>query len=126
MSGKEPEKWKSIKVRESTYEDLQRMGKGISKAIDMLVEEKKEKIETELGDLKEVSNEVAKTLMEYGVFDIRFTGVSISDIEEDGDVLRIKGFIGLRVPNAEARERLIEILSRKPVEETTEGEEENG
>lgn len=114
---KEPEEWKSIKVKESVYKDLKKMGKGISQAVEILVKSQKEEIETKIEDVKDVADDIAAILLEQGIFDIRFAGAGVKDITENGDTVEIKGFIRVVIPNAEARQKLIEVLKGKEDEE---------
>lgn len=126
---KEPEEWKSIKVKKRTYEDLKKMGKGISQAVEILVESQKEEIETKIEDIKDVADDVAQILLEHGVFDIRFAGAGVEDIKEDGETITVKGFIRVIIPHEEARAKLIEVLKGKEKaeeEEEEEGEENDG
>lgn len=108
---KEREGWKSIKIRESTYEELKKMGEGISKAVEILVEDKKSRIKRKIQDVKNISNDIAQILLEHGVFDIRFTGAGIQSVREDGDVVNITGVVGLRIPNSEARNKIVQVLT---------------
>lgn len=122
---KEPEEWKSIKVKESTYKNLKKMGKGISQAVELLVEQQKEQIETKIQDVKAVADDIAGILMEHGVFDIKFAGAGIQDITEHGETVCIKGFVRVTIPNEEARAKLVEVLKGKEEEEEEEEKENN-
>lgn len=107
---KEPDEWKSIKIKEKVYESLKKMGKGISGAVEILVKDQQEKIERKIEDVKEISNELAAIMLEQGIFDIRFKGAGVSDVIEDGDTITVRGFINVLIPNQEARQRIIEVL----------------
>ena len=118
------EGWKSIKVKGKVYNDLKRMGKGVGKAVEILVKDQQEAFEHKLEDIEEVGKEIASILFESGVFDIKFAGAGIEDIEEDGELLVIKGYINVEIPNEEARAQIIDTLLKR--EEENGGEEEKG
>lgn len=124
MSKEEPDGWKSIKVKEKVYEDLKKMGKGISGAVEILVKNQKEKIERKIEDVKEISNELAAIMLEQGIFDIRFKGAGVTDVIEDGDTITVRGFVNVLIPNDEARQKIIQVLKGEKEEE--EEEEKNG
>lgn len=107
---KEPDEWKSIKVKESVYKDLKKMGTGISGAVEILVKDQKDKIERKIEDVKEISNELAAIMLEQGIFDIRFKGAGVTDVIENGNTITVRGFINVLIPNEEARQRIIEVL----------------
>lgn len=122
MGEEEKESWKSIKVKEKVYEDLKRMGVGIGKAVEILAKSQKEEIESKIEDIKGVGADIAEIMFEHGIFDIRFAGAGFHDVIEDGDILQIRGFVNVVVPNEEARAKIIETLKGGEAEEE-EGEE---
>ena len=115
------EKYKSIKVKEGVYKDLKRMGKGIGEAVEILVEAQKESVEKKIEDVKGLGSDIAEIMLEHGIFDIKFKGAGVQDIEENGDVVTIRGFVNVEIANEEARAKLIEVLEGKEEE----GEEES-
>jgi len=115
------EEYKSIKVKGRVYKDLKRMGKGIGKAVEILVDSQKIEIEQKIEDVTGLGSEIAAIMLEHGIFDIRFKGAGIQDVTENGDMLTIRGFVNIVINNEEARERIIEALQGRK-EEEEEGE----
>lgn len=107
---KKDEKWHSIKVREETYEELKRMGEGIGKAVDILVKEQKQKFERKLEDIEASAGDIANILLEAGIFDIKFKGAGVSDIEENGTLIRVRGYVNIDIPNDDARSQILSVL----------------
>lgn len=105
-----PREWKTIKVTEETYEELKKMGKGIGKAVEILVEGQKKAFEEKLEDVEGIAEDIAAVLFESGIFDIRFKGFGVDDITEEGTMIHVRGFIDIDIPNAEAREQIIAIV----------------
>ena len=116
MSEKKKE-WRSIKVPEETYEELKGMDKGIGKAVELLVKEQKERFEKKLEDIEMSAGEIANIMLEAGLFDIKLRGMGVSDIEENGSMIRFKGYINVEIPNDDARAQILEVLKGKEEEE---------
>jgi len=112
----EKKKWKSIKITEATYNSLARMGKGMGKAVEILVARQRKNFEKKLQDAQEVANDLASVLFESGIFDISFKGVGIEEVEEVGSVIRVKGFIDINIPSEEARKQVIETIKKRSEE----------
>ena len=117
------EKYKSIKVKEGVYEDLKRMGKGIGEAVEILVKTQKQEIERKVDDVKELGSDIAAIMLEQGIFDIKFRGAGVQDVEENGDVVTVRGFVNVEIANEEARAKIIEVLKGEEGEEEEEAEE---
>ena len=111
------QEWKSIKVTEETYKHLKKMGKGIGKAVEILVKRQREAFEEKLEDVEEVAGDIASVLLESGIFDISFKGAGIEDIEENGTMVRIKGFINIDIPDEDARAQIMSIIKGEEEEE---------
>jgi len=107
---KKSEPFKSIKVRESTYDELQDMGQGISKAVEMLVSAKKEAVKTKMDDITDMSSELADIIFASGMFDIKFKGSGIENVELESDGVTIYGFIAVGIADADAREEIYRVL----------------
>jgi len=108
---KKSEAFRSIKVKESTYDELQDMGQGISKAVELLVSAKKEAVKTKMGDITEMSSELADILFASGMFDIKFKGSGIESVELESDGVTIHGFIAVGISDVDAREEIYRVLS---------------
>jgi len=115
MSKKKPE-LKSIKVPEEVHKDLKDMGVGISKAVELLVEEKKQAITEKVEEISELGTELGQIVADYGLFDLKFAGASIETIDEIGEMLDITAHIKIILPDADVRQRIMEAL--KPKEES--------
>jgi len=102
--------FKTIKVRKETYDELKRLGVGISKAVEILVEEQKHRIQRKIDDIRAVGKDIANILLEHGVFDIRFKGAEITDVQVDGDTIYITARAGVSIPNEEARMKILEVI----------------
>jgi len=111
------DEWKTIKIKRETYEELKRMGEGISKAVETLVKAQKEAFQRKIEDIEETAGEIADILLRSGIFDIKFRGAGISGVEEDGTILRIRGFVNIDIPNDEARTEIIRVLKGEEVSE---------
>lgn len=120
----EEQEWKSIKVKEGVYEDLKRMGVGIGKAVEILAAQQKELLGRKIEDVKELGSDIAEIMLEHGIFDIKFAGVGIQEVKEEGEMIQIRGFVKIIIANEEARKKVIETLA--PREEEEEEEEESG
>ena len=108
---KKSEAFKSIKVKESTYDELQSMGQGISKAVDILISAKKEAVGAKIGDISEMSSELADVMLASGIFDVKFKGSGIEDIELKDDNIMIHGFITISIADEDVREEVYRVLS---------------
>lgn len=114
MSGKQEKKsegFKSIKVKESTYDDLKGMGRGISEAVDILVSAKKEAVDMKINDITEMSSELVDIMFASGVFDIKFKGSGVESVEMKDDSIIIHGFIAVGIADEDAREEVYRVLS---------------
>jgi len=110
---KDKEGYKTIKVKESAYDDLKRMGVGIGAAVDILVKSQRKQIEKKIEDIKGMSDEVAQLMLQHGIFDVKFSGAGITEVFEEGNIVHIKGYANIDIPDPEARASLIEILKSK-------------
>jgi len=108
---KKPEAFKSIKVKKSTYNGLKSMGQGISEAVDILVSAKKEAVGAKIGDISEMSSELADIMFASGMFDIKFKGSGIENVELKDDSVIIHGFIAVGIADEDAREEVYRVLS---------------
>lgn len=108
---KKSEAFKSIKVRESTYDELESMGQGISKAVEILVSAKKEAVATKMSDITEMSSELADIIFASGMFDIKFKGSGIESVKLEIDGITIRGFIAVGISDRDAREEVYRVLS---------------
>jgi hypothetical protein len=102
--------YKTVKVRKDTYEALKRMGVGIGKAIEMLVKQQEQAVTRKIEDIEKAGRELAELFLKHGLFDIKLNGAGISGVTESGDVVRVSGYIDIRIPNDEARQKLVEVL----------------
>jgi len=114
---KEKEDYKTIKVKESTYKELKEMGQGISKAVETLVKDKKQEVEEQLKTIEEVGTNIANIMLDSGFFDIKFKGISINNVEEEGEDIRINGTVVLGIGHEGVRKSIIEALKPKGGEE---------
>jgi len=105
--------YKSIKVREDVYEELKKMGIGISKAIEILLKEQKEKIMEKMESIEKIAQDIGEVMLSEGIFDIRFRGAKILDVQESDDDIAITGMVVINIPNEHARKVLIEKLKPK-------------
>jgi len=103
--------WKSVKIKESTYKDLQDMGQGIGKAVDILVSAKKEAVSKKMDDVAGVSAELAEIMLASGMFDIKFKNSGIESIDLEDDSVTIHGFITVGITDKNAREEVYRVLS---------------
>lgn len=124
MSKKEekPKEWRSIKVRENTYEELKKMGEGIGKAVDILVKEQKERFEEKIGEVDELAGDIATVLFDSGIFDVKFKGMVVEKAAEYGSLVRFRGYVDIDIPNADARTRIIDLLTGEEEEVEQESE----
>jgi len=123
MSKKEAEKpkeWTTIKIGKETKEKIEKMGKGIGKAIETLVEEKEDAVSKHLEEIKDMSDELVEELMASGFLDIRFAGISMDDIAEEGSQIVVKGTVRVEIPDEHTRKTVINILAKKEVNEVGE------
>ena len=104
------EKWRTIKVKKETYEQLKKMGVGIGRAVDLLVRLQKKKLERKIEDIREAASEIADILVEHGLFSIRVGSCGIESVEVEGDQVYVKGYANLIIPDEEVRNKIIEIL----------------
>jgi len=106
----EKEEYRTIKVKEGTYQKLKSFKNGISRAVDVLLKVQQQKIEEKLEDLRGMSESIAEVLFRYGVFDIQFKGATIEKVIEDGDMITIEGRVNILIPHEEVRAKILEIL----------------
>lgn len=111
-SGKEKEeqKYKSIKVKEKTYEDIKDMGKGISGAVELLIEQRQKAVTDKIEGIGDVAGDIADIMFASGFFDISFAGGEVESIEEVGDNIVLRGFINVGIPDKMARAEVMEAL----------------
>ena len=117
-----PKEWRSIKVRENTYEELKKMGEGIGKAVDILVKEQKERFEEKIGEVDELAGDIATVLFDSGIFDVKFKGMVVEKAAEYGSLVRFRGYVDIDIPNADARTRIIDLLTGEEEEVEQESE----
>lgn len=108
---KKREDFRSVKVKESTYEDLKGMGMGISKAMEVLVSAKKDAVAKKMDNLTEISSELADIMFTSGVFDIKFRGSGVENVELQDDGITIRGFITVGISDRDAREEVYRVIS---------------
>lgn len=107
---KKPEDWKSIKVKAETKEKLEDMGVGIGKAVEILVEAKQKAISGKIGDLSDITGDIADILLSSGMLDIKFMGSGIDDVSMEDDCIVIRGFIKAGISDADAREEVYRVI----------------
>jgi len=103
-------RWRSIKVKEETYEGLKKLGMGIGKAVDLLLKVQREKVERTLSDIESLGRELADKLLDAGVFDIRFKGAKVEEVIEEGDCITMRGSVTIQIPSEELRQRIVEVI----------------
>jgi len=107
---KKPEDWKSIKVKAETKEKLEDMGVGIGKAVEILVEAKQKAISGKIGDLSDITGDIADILLSSGMLDIKFMGSGIDDVSMEDDCIVIRGFIKAGISDTDAREEVYRVI----------------
>lgn len=107
---KKEQKYKSIKVKEKTYKEIKDMGKGISGAIEMLVEGRQRAVTDKIEGISDVAEEIADIMFASGFFDIKFGGGEIESIEEVGNNIVLRGFINIGIEDGGARAEVLEAL----------------
>jgi len=117
---KDKPKQKSIKVSEETHKQLEEMGIGISKAVEILAEEGTEAVEKKIEEISQLGEELGTIMLERGLFDIRFAGASITDVKEDGEIVDINARIKIAISDDKARKAVIEALKPKKEEKQDE------
>jgi hypothetical protein len=105
------EEWKSIKVKEGTYDELQKMGKGIGGAIEMLVNAKKQAVSDKMDNISDISSELADIMFTSGIFDIKFGGSGIDKVELTDNGVTLHGYICIGIDDKDAREEVYKVLS---------------
>jgi predicted CopG family antitoxin len=106
------EKWKTVKIRTETYEQLKKLGTGISEAIDILVKEKASEIETSLEQASVLGRQIADEMLKAGLWNIRFRGFKIDSVDSKGETVSISGRVMIDIPSESAREKIIEVISK--------------
>lgn len=71
------DKYKSVKIPKETYEELKKLGQGISRAVTALVKSREALIEEKFSELESKGREIAELLFRYGVFDVRLSLIHI-------------------------------------------------
>jgi len=104
------EEWKSIKVKANTKEKLEDMGVGIGRAVEILVEAKRQAVSDKIGDLGEITGDIADILLSSGMLDIKFRGSGVDDVSIDGDCIVIRGFIKAGIADEDAREEIYRVI----------------
>jgi len=107
---KKPEDWKSIKIKADTKEKLEDMGVGIGRAVEILVEAKRQAVSDKIGNISELTGDIADILLSSGMLDIKFRGSGIDDVSIDGDCVVIRGFIKAGISDADAREEIYRVM----------------
>jgi len=107
---KKPEDWKSIKVKADTKEKLEDMGVGIGKAVEILVEAKRQAVSDKIGDLGKITGDIADILLSSGMLDIKFMGSGIDDVSIEDECVVIRGFIKAGISDADAREEIYRVI----------------
>jgi len=107
---KKAEDWKSIKVKAETKDKLEDMGVGIGKAVEILIDAKQRAVSDKIGDISEITGEIADILLESGMLDIKFKGSGIDDVSIDDDCIIIRGFIKAGISDINAREEIYRVI----------------
>ncbi len=107
-------KYESIKVKVETREKLrdaaEGMGVGIGKAVEILVETRQQAISDKIGDLNEITGEIADILLSSGMLDVKFKGSGIDSVTMEDDCVIIHGFIKAGITDADAREEIFRVI----------------
>jgi predicted CopG family antitoxin len=103
-------RFRTIKVSEDVYEDLKRMGIGISRALEIIVKSQRSVIESKMGEIERSANEIARLMLERGFFDIRLRGVGVSSVEEQDDSLIVYGYCKISIPDGDLRSKIKNVL----------------
>jgi len=111
-----PKEWVSAKIPKDVHEKLKEGGKGIGEALEIMVKSQEEAFEKKLGSIEELGTELADTLLQYGIPEIRFAGADITDVTEEGTQVVILGKLRIEIGDADARKSVIEVLKPKPIE----------
>ena len=106
------EDWKSIKIKAGTKEELEDMGVGISKAVEMLVTARKDAVTGKIEDISGITEEIADILFESGLLDIKFKGSGIESVSMEGDCIVIHGYIKAGITDEGARQEIFEVMKR--------------
>jgi len=112
-----PKEWTTIKLPKETKEKLEKMGKGIGKAIETLVEEKEDAVSKHLEEIRDIGDELVEELLESGFLDIRFAGINMDDVFESGTQIVVKGTVRVEIPDEHTRKTVIDILAKREVSE---------
>jgi len=116
LKKKVEDKYANIKVKKETYQELKRLGVGISKAVETLAAAQKEAIQEKIGEVSEIGKELADIMMEKGLLDIKFKGLKVESASEEGEDVIFRGLVRIGIPNAEARAQLLERVNRTAAE----------
>lgn len=112
-SAKKQQEYKTIKVKPEVYEKLKSMGVGIGRGVEILVKSRKKQFEEQIQEVSEVGDSIAGALLSAGVFDIKIAKTGINAVSEKDDIISIRGFIDLKVPNEESRQTLLELIRNR-------------
>ena len=111
---KKEKKYESIKVKVETREKLrdaaEGMDVGIGKAVEILVNARRDAITDKIGDLGEITGEIADVLLSSGMLDIKFKGSGIDDVSIEDDCVVIRGFIRAGISDKNAREEIYKVI----------------
>lgn len=107
------EEWKSVKIREDIYKQLKDMGIGISKAIEILLEEQRKRIEEKFQSIEQITAEIFEEMVKNGFFNITLKGFCILDVHEENEDIIISGIVAINVPNSKVRKKIVEKLKPK-------------
>jgi hypothetical protein len=100
-------------VKPEVYEKLKSMGVGIGRGVEILVKSRKKQFEEQIQEVSEVGDSIAGALLSAGVFDIKIAKTGINAVSEKDDIISIRGFIDLKVPNEESRQTLLELIRNR-------------
>lgn len=106
-----------MKVPKEVHNHLKSYGKGIGKALEIMMRTQEKVIAGKLEEVQKVGSDIADILFEQGFFDIRVVGTAIENIDIDDSVLTIRGHIAISIENPAARQQIYELLTRSNEEE---------
>ncbi|MCJ7759911.1 hypothetical protein MUP59_02055 [Candidatus Bathyarchaeota archaeon] len=114
---KDKQERKTIKVAPETHKKLEEMGVGIGKAVDILVEERAQQVAEKVEEISELGAQIGEILLAHGVFDIRFAGAAIQNVDVQGENLEITCLLKIAVPDEEVRKAIIDAVKPQETEE---------
>lgn len=112
---KKDDEWTSIKIKEGTRGKLKDFGKdigvGVGEAVKVLIEAKEQAVSGKIEDISQISSEIADILLSSGLLDVKFRGGGIDSAEIDDSCLIIYGFIKVEIPDKDARESILNLMT---------------